>query len=153
MNEFILPAGDDWDSALTRCLKFIAQLDHTKAHVLRVDRWHRERSDLQNRALWGVAYKTLSNATGNDPEDLHIYFCGEFFGWQEYDVMGQPRKRPRRTTTRDENGKRDVIDTATLSAFYGFIQQRSAETVGVYVPDPDPNWWVNESLAKAAAHA
>jgi hypothetical protein len=109
------------------------------------------RSSLQNRALWGVAYKTLYEATGNDPEDLHAYFCGEFFGWQEYEVMCQRRKRPVRTTTTDENGSRDVISTVQLSAFYAFIQQRSAETVGVFVPDPDPRWWHHKHEQEVAA--
>lgn len=107
----------------------------------------KERSDLQNRALWGCAYKALRLATGNDPDDLHTYFCGEYFGWHEYEVMGATRKRPIRTTTKDENGKRDVITTMQLSDFYAFIQQRSAETVGIYVPDPDPMWWSNHEQA------
>lgn len=107
------------------------------------------RSDLQNRALWGCAYKTLQNATGNDPDDLHTYFCGEFFGWTEYEVMGSKRRRPQRTTTKDADGKRDVITTLQLSEFYGFIQQRAAETVGVYVPDPDPMWWSHREQTAA----
>lgn len=107
----------------------------------------KERSDLQNRALWGCAYKTLREATGNDIEDLHTYFCGEFFGWTEYEVMGSKRKRPTRTTTKDADGKRDVITTLQLSEFYQFIQIRSAETVGVHVPDPDPMWWSHREQA------
>lgn len=109
----------------------------------------KERSDVQNRALWGCAYATLREATGNDPEDLHTYFCGEYFGWTEYEVLGQKRKRPARTTTKDQDGYRDVITTLQLSDFYAFIQQRSAETVGVYVPDPDPMWWSQNEFAKA----
>lgn len=107
---------------------------------VRVDVKRNERSDLQNRALWGCAYRALREQTGNDPEDLHTFFCGEWFGWQEYDVMGQPRKRPIRTTTRDESGTRDVINTALMSEFYDFIQRRSAQA-GYDVPDPDENWW------------
>lgn len=143
MADFILAKGKDWNDALTRVLNFVSMLDNSRDHVITVERKKRERSDLQNRALWGVAYKTLRDETGNDPEDLHTYFCGEYFGWTEYEVMGQPRKRPIRSTTKDENGKRDVIDTLTLSDFYAFIQQRAAETVGVYVPDPDPEWWAH----------
>lgn len=141
MNEFILPADREWDNVLSKALAFVAQLDHSKPHLLKVERWRRERSDLQNRALFGVAYKTLRDETGNDVDDLHTYFCGEFFGWKDYEVMGAMRRKPIRTTTRDENGKRDVISTQMLSDFYGFIQQRAAETVGVYVPDPDPDYW------------
>lgn len=131
----------------TKLMAFLSTLDVTKEFQVTISSVKKERSDLQNRALWGCAYKTLRDATGNDPEDLHTYFCGEFFSWVEYEVMGQKRKRPFRTTTKDENGKRDVISTIQLQDFYAFIQQRSAETVGVYVPDPDPMWWSYDKAA------
>jgi hypothetical protein len=134
----------------TKLMAFLSTLDVTKEFQVTIGSVKKERSDLQNRALWGCAYKTLRDATGNDPEDLHTYFCGEYFGWTEYEVMGATRKRPRRSTTKDENGKRDVISTRDLQDFYAFIQQRSAETVGVYVPDPDPMWFVREEEARAA---
>jgi hypothetical protein len=135
----------------TSLMAFLSTLDITKDFQVTIGLVKKERSDLQNRALWGCAYKTLREATGNDPEDLHTYFCGEYFSWVEYEVMGQKRKRPFRTTTRDENGKRDVISTIHLQDFYGFIQQRSAETVGVYVPDPDPMWFAHEEHTSRAA--
>jgi len=103
-----------------------------------------ERSDLQNRALWGCAYRALETQTGNAPEDLHAYFCGEHFSWVEYKIMGKARLRPRRTTTHNEDGDRDVLSTADFADFYDFVQRRSAEN-GFDVPDPDPLW-----LEKAA---
>jgi hypothetical protein len=135
---------------LRRLFAFLAALDVTKAFEIIIRPAKKERSDLQNRALWGVAYKTLHKATGNDPEDLHEYFCGEYFGWVEYRVMGKRRLRPKRTTTKDDRGKRDVISTLELKDFYAFIQQRAAETVAVYVPDPDPLWWQREDQKRAA---
>jgi hypothetical protein len=141
---FILRRGA---RSFTSLMAFLSTLDVTKEFQVSIGPVKKERSDLQNRALWGCAYKTLREATGNDPEDLHTYFCGEYFSWVEYEVMGQKRKRPFRTTTKDENGKRDVISTIHLQDFYAFVQQRSAETVGVYVPDPDPMWWSHQEKA------
>lgn len=138
---FILPVGP---RSFERVMAFLSSLDVTKEWAVTIGRVKKERSDLQNRALWGCAYKALSEATGNDPEDLHIYFCGEYFGWTEYTVMNRKRLRPRRSTTKDEHGKRDVISTLDLSDFYAFIQRRAAETVNVFVPDPDPRWWAND---------
>jgi hypothetical protein len=138
---FILPIGR---RSFEKLFTFISSLDATKEWAVTVGRVKKERSDLQNRALWGCAYKALHEATGNDPEDLHAYFCGEFFGWAEYTVMNRKRLRPRRSTTKDEHGKRDVISTRDLSDFYAFIQRRAAETVGVFVPDPDPRWWQDD---------
>lgn len=107
---------------------------------VRVRRMRRQRSDLQNRALWGCAYKALTEQTGNDPEDLHTYFCGERWGWKAVKVMDQVKRVPVRTTTRDEDGNRDVLGTLDMAEFYDFIQRRAA-AVGYDVPDPDPLWW------------
>lgn len=131
----------------TRLVSFLSAIPADQEFMVTIGPVKTERSDAQNRALWGCAYKTLRDATGNDPEDLHTYFCGEYFGWTEYEVMGRKRMRPRRTTTRDEYGKRDVITTLQLSDFYAFIQQRAAETVNVYVPDPNPEWWSEKRAA------
>lgn len=132
-----LPMGAD----TSRLFAFVSAISKKQDVQITIGDVKKPRTSLQNRALFGVAYKTLHEETGNDPDDLHCYFCGEFFGWHEYDVMGQKRKRPLRTTTTNEHGERDVISTRQLSEFYAFIQQRSAETVGVFVPDPDPRWW------------
>lgn len=98
-----------------------------------VGEYRKRRSQDQNAALWGVAYKTLSDATGNDADDLHTYFLGEWAGWEQITVMGQVRRVPKRRSSK--------LTTAEFSEFYAFIQQRAAETVGIYVPDPDPLYW------------
>lgn len=107
------------------------------------------RSTLQNKALWGCAYKALEEQSGNDPEDLHRYFCGEFFGWEKHEVMGAWTRRPKRTTTTNEQGERDVIDKLRMAEFYDFIQDRAAK-VGFDVPDPDPEWFMKSEPRKAA---
>lgn len=92
----------------------------------------KSRSRDQNSALWGLAYKILHDATGNDADDLHTFFLGEFFGWEVIDVMGQKRRVPLRRSSK--------LTKVEFAEFFAFIQQRSAETVGVYIPDPDKNW-------------
>lgn len=97
------------------------------------------RSSDQNAALFGLAYKTIREQTGNDIAELHQWACGEFFGWTEYEVMGQRKKRPMRTTTTDEAGKRKVMSKTEFAEFFGFVQMKAAE-FGIFIPDPDPNW-------------
>lgn len=99
---------------------------------VRVDvcEYRRRRSQDQNSALWGVAYKTLSDATGHDADDLHTFFLGEWGGWETIDVLGQKRRVPIRRSSK--------LTTVEFSDFYAFIQRRAAETAGVYIPDPDP---------------
>lgn len=144
MNEFIFN-GESKERVLARLTAFLGAWPAGKPCIVTVARFIRTRSNLQNAALWGVAYKTLSDATGHRPAELHEYFCGEYFGWEEYEVFGLRKKRPRRTTTTNDKGERDVISTLECMGFYEFIQQRAAETVQVNVPDPDPEYWKKEA--------
>lgn len=138
-----IPAKDR-DTAIASLARMLAHYLPGKALEVTIRQRKAERSDLQNRALWGVAYKALREQTGNDPDDLHQYFCGEHFGWVEHKVMGRRALRPRRTTTRAEDGTRDVIRTTDMADFYDFVQMRAAEN-GYDVPDPDPEWWREEA--------
>ena len=103
-----------------------------------------ERSDLQRRSLFGCAYKALMAQMGlageSEKNDLHEFMCGEFWGWREKNIMGQIHRYPIRTTTRGEDGKRDVISTRDQLDFYAWIQRRAAEN-GYDVPDPDKEWF------------
>lgn len=94
------------------------------------------RSNAQNRALWGHAYKILEEETGNDPEDLHEYFLGEHTGWEVRNIFGQKKRVPKKRSSK--------MDTAEFAKFFTFIQQRVASTAGIYIPDPNPNWWAEK---------
>jgi hypothetical protein len=118
---------------VVRISTFLCGLDAEKPWELVVRPFRRTRSNQQNRALWGLAYKILSEETGNDPEDLHEYFLGEWGGWEVLEIMGQKRKVPKKRSS--------ALNTTDFSDFFSFIQQRSAQTVGVYIPNPDPEYW------------
>lgn len=94
----------------------------------------------QNAALWAVAYPPIMSAMGlrgeKERQYIHELFCGEFFGWVKKELLGKTKMIPFRTTTRDENGKRDLIDIKIMADFYSFIQKMAADN-GIYVPDPD----------------
>lgn len=106
-----------------------------------------ERSELQNNALFGVAYKYLEEQTGNNKIQLHDYFCREFFGEKDQETFGKRSRQPRRTTTTDENGNRSVLSKFEFMQFYSFIQQHMAEKLGLSVPDPDPFWRDHQEAA------
>lgn len=129
--DFILPAEKG------SLLAYLAALPAIRKFRVTVKLYRPSRTDPQNKALWGVAYPAIRKATGNDSEDLHVYFCGSYFGWQEVGVLDQIQKKPIRTTTRNEEGERDVMSTTDFMDFYAFIQARCA-SIGVHVPDPDP---------------
>jgi hypothetical protein len=148
MSQFILRKGTARLGILASLTKFLADLSPDTEWSVKVEKHKKDRTESQNNALWAVAYPAIERESGNDPEDLHTYFCGEFFGWRETLVMGKKKVKPRRTTTRDENGKRDVIPWDQFCDFYNMIQRRSAE-IGIYVPDPDPNY--REAMSRRAA--
>lgn len=137
--KFVVQPNQPRDRLIHVLTTFIEALPMEIPWIIEISRLKQKRSSLQNRALWGCAYKYLADETGHDPEELHRFFCGEYFGWSGYVVFDQPRKRPARTTTTNEEGKRDVVDVETFIKFYDFIQYRMAE-FGYMVPDPDPNW-------------
>ena len=116
---------------------FIDRLPGHKSFRVEIKEARKERTPPQNAALWGLAYPRLTEATGYTAEELHHEFCGRFFGWDVVTVFGQQRRRPRRTTTTNKQGERDVLGTRDFAEFYNLVQRIAAEA-GIDVPDPDP---------------
>jgi len=134
-----------------RLVAFLSAIPEETEVMVTIGPVKKDRSDLQNRALYGVAYKTLSQFTGYTDPELHEMFLRSYFGEVEKEVFGTKIVKPRRTTTTDENGKRKLLSTDEFSAFYSHIQQKGAE-IGCYVPDPDPEWharkdWTRRKVA------
>lgn len=100
--------------------------------------WRRTRSNEQNAMLWAM-YEPLAEHMGYDREDIHEWMCGRMWGWKDIKVPKTPRNPeglasvPVRTTTRDENGKRSVIDAKEFSKFVDMVDRVAAQA-GVYVP-------------------
>ena len=119
---------------------FIERLPATKSWRIEIKELRKERTLDQNAALFGVAYAAIMAATGlegeREREELHRNFCGDYFGWAP-GPLGH--RRPVRTTTTNERGERDVLDTQGMAEFYDFIQRQAAE-YGIDVPSPDPLW-------------
>jgi hypothetical protein len=129
--------GPERGAVLANVHAFVDRLPASKSWRIEIKEARKERTCPQNAALWGVAYPKLTEATGYTAEELHHEFCGRFFGWEVVTIFGQQRRRPRRTTTTDEFGERDVIATADFAQFYEMVQQVGAEA-GIDVPSPDP---------------
>lgn len=129
--------------------EYIDQLPLDKPWIVSITKLVVERTNLQNRALWGCAYKYVEKETGYKPERFHTLICGEYWGWKVDEMFGKKTRVPIRTTTHDEDGKRDVISTAELSEFYSYIQDWVADNSGLQVPDPDVRWKFNEAKAEA----
>lgn len=140
--------GPERQDVLLNAVGFLKRLPADKSWVVKVEPFVKRRSDKQRGSLFGVAYGAIMEAMGlrgsRDKEDLHEFFCGEYFGWTEATPL--MKSRPVRTTTKNERGEKDEISTVTALDMYAFIQQRAAEN-GIDVPDPDPMWGQRERLA------
>ena len=139
MSDIILPIGDKREAATEGACNFLRGLDKNIKWKCIVKRYRKARSDQQNNYLWGVCYETIMDSgmlEGWTKKDLHEFFCGEHFGWQEFYGFGRRKIKPVRTTTRNSDGRRDVLSTTEFMDFVAFIQQFMAEK-GVFIPDPD----------------
>ena len=100
------------------------------------------RSSEQNRYLFGVAYPPIAEAMGYDVDSIHEYMLGRHFGFKDIRVPKTPRNPeglasvPTRTTTRDADGKRAVLNKAEFSAFIETVQRIAAQA-GVFIPDAE----------------
>jgi hypothetical protein len=132
-----------------RIATFIAGLSTDRAWEVIVRPFKRKRSNQQNRYERGVVCKLLSEHLGYEEQEVHDLLCGTHFGWKTVNVPRTPNNSrgvkdiPIRTTTKNEAGERDVLNQEDYWDFCAFAQRFGAEN-GVYIPDPDPLWFVHE---------
>jgi len=128
------------DRVLARLVGFLHNWPKDKPCLIHCELFKIGRSSKQNRALFGLAYKILRDETGHSVDELHDFFCKRFFGTVEYDFFGETRTRPMRTTTTDEDGKRDVLPWDRFSDFFESVRTFAASELMVNIPDPDPDY-------------
>lgn len=120
-----------------RVADFLARLDGAKPWELLLKQWTKPRTGRQNNAMWGPIYGPFSAYTGYTEPELHDLMCRAYFGEVEDEALGMRRIRPRRTTTTNERGERDLLSREAMSDFFAFVMQKAAE-VGCYIEDPNP---------------
>jgi hypothetical protein len=133
MAEFVLPKSLPREAVIERLSRFLAQLPMERGWRVTVVEFKRNRTNQQNRYLWGVAYPAILTAGGEtlggwEAEDLHEYFLGEHFGWELIRGFGKVKQKPIRRSAK--------LTTLEFSDHVGFIQRKCAE-LGIYVPDPN----------------
>lgn len=131
----VLPreTADTRRARIARIAAFLGQLPIEKPWELTVQLFRRSRSSQQNRALWGLAYAMISEATGYELEELHEYYLGSHFGWTVRTIFGQKKRVP--------NKRSSKLSTVEFAAFFDFIQRHAAQNLGLFIPDPDPDYW------------
>lgn len=122
---------------IQRIAAFLARLDGGKPWELLVKPWTKPRTGRQNNAMWGPIYGPFSQYTGYTEPELHELMCRAYFGEVEDEALGMRRIKPRRTTTTNELGERDVLPRDKMADFISFVMQKAAE-IGCYIEDPNP---------------
>lgn len=123
------PSRAGQDKALRQ---YLDALPTSKAFVIDVKAFRRNRSNEQNRYLWGAVYRAIIDACDApkpEADHLHEYWLGECFGWSVCDVMGWAKKVPMKRSSK--------LTTLEFQQFWQFIQRRCAETMGLHIPDPE----------------
>lgn len=97
--------------------------------------WKEPRTLTQNAFLWRAIYQPLAKLTEFSTDEWHEHYCGEHFGWVEHaSPAGHIQYTPRRTTTRNEHGKRDVLKGDAFAAFVSFVEADCAKR-GVFIAE------------------
>jgi hypothetical protein len=142
MPEFILPKGSR-ERAMPLAHTVLAGLDELVAWRVTIEPIKSSRTLSQNAYLFGVCYPAMSERSGYETAELHEYLLGEFYGWVDKRVPKKPSNPrgkesvPRRTTTRNEKGKRAVLSTKEFADYVEFVQRFAAEKLMLVIPDPD----------------
>jgi hypothetical protein len=86
-----------------------------------------------NRYYFVSVVTPLANHCGESPKETHRLLCGEYFGWVMKEFNGRMRETPRRTTTENEDGERDVLPWDEMSNFVEHSRS-IAGMMGVAIP-------------------
>jgi hypothetical protein len=70
-----------------------------------------------NRFYFVSIVTPLAAHCGESPAETHRLLCGDYWGWVMKEFNGHMREVPRRTTTTNEEGKRDVLPWDQMSNF------------------------------------
>lgn len=147
MSDYLLKKTDGLSRSrqIGRVVEELESLALDKQWRVGIEQVKAERSDPQNRYLWGCAYKLISDYTGYELADIHEDCLKRHFGTRlkkvpkSWDHPNGMKEVPIRTTTTDENGHRSVLNKIQFSDYVDFVKRYGAEA-GVFIPDPDPNY-------------
>jgi hypothetical protein len=130
MYRHIIPKGNpasDTHKWLAR--KAIDELSDNRAWLVQVTQYRRKRSTEQNAFLHAVPLKLICEHTGYEIEDMKTYLLGQAFGWEEFEIMGERRKRPLKRSSQ--------LNTAEFSFLMEFCERWAAQELSLIIPRPN----------------
>jgi hypothetical protein len=112
------------------CVEHILNVDVSKKPIFQVSimPYKKSRSNPQNSYLWGVVYKTISNETGYTCDELHELFKSSFLPHKLITIGDKSVKITPSTTE---------LTTIEFEEFLELVKRYAAETIGIFIPDPN----------------
>lgn len=102
-----------------------------KRITLTIEKYYKQRTSQQNRYLFGVAYKLISDHTGYTPDEVHDLLAKKFIGKKTIKI-GSETVETHETSTK--------LSTTDFMAYIASVQRFAAEELDVYIPDPEYNY-------------
>jgi hypothetical protein len=128
MIRHIIPKGNLHNTHKSAAIADIMKLDDSKAWLIQAKEYRRKRSTEQNAFLHAVPLKLICEHTGYQLDDMKTYLLGNAFGWQEFEIMGERRRKPLRRSSE--------LNTEQFSFFMEFCEQWAAQELGIIIPRP-----------------
>lgn len=135
MYRHIIPKGEQSFEHRITVANHIGGMPDNVAYIVQVTQYRKKRSNEQNAFLHAVPLKLICEHTGYDIEDMKTYLLGECFGWEEYEMFGQRRKRPLKRSS--------DLNTAEFSGFMEWIERWAATELQMIIPRPN-EYLINE---------
>jgi hypothetical protein len=127
--KYLIPKGDKATHYRNKVIATVTELSEDKPWRVTIERYVKKRSNDQNSFLHAVPLRMICDETGHEMDDMKDYLLGTAFGWEEYEVMGSPRKRPVRRSS--------SLNTAEFTHFLEWIEAWAAQELGMIIPRPN----------------
>jgi hypothetical protein len=109
--------------------QYIDGLDPNRKWRIEIAEYRQRRSLDQNAYIHAVPLKIISEHTGYSMDEIKEYLCGEFTGWEEHEVFGKKKVRPRLTTSQ--------MNTKQMTDFIEWMQWFASSTLNLRIPSPN----------------
>ncbi len=143
----LLPPTLRRDGIIARIARVLAALPEDAGFRVEIHPHKVKRSNPQNSYLWAI-YTYILKVGGEEmrgwsKEDLHEFFLGEAFGWEEKRIFGRKKLAPKRRSSRLT--KMEFVEF--VDGICSFMAQR-----GVYIPTPEDDWdqVLEDAMGRAA---
>ena len=128
---FFFQKEEPRDNRLASLVRQIHELEFDKSWLVTIKEIKPTRSLQQNAYLWGVCYTIFLEESGLKEqgwtnEDLHDYFLGEHFGWEEKHLLETKIVRPIKRSSK--------LSITEFADYLDFVIRKAAEH-GIVIPD------------------